>query len=119
MRILIAEDDTASRLILEAAVTSLGHQCLAASDGEEAWRLFETIDVDVVISDRVMPGADGVELCRRIRKKDRDTYTYFIFLTAFDQKADVISGIEAGADDYFVKPLDIDEMKMRLLVASR
>src|SRR3979490_3632683 len=75
--------------------------------------------MDIVASAPLVAGAHGVELCRRIRKKDRDTYTYFIFLTAFDRKADVISGIEAGADDYFVKPLDIDEMKMRLLVASR
>ena len=119
MRILAAEDDAASCLILEAAVTSLGHDCVVATSGEEAWRLFETIDVDAVISDRMMPGMDGVELCRRIRASERDTYTYFIFLTAFDKKADVLSGMEAGADDYLVKPLDINDLKMRLFVASR
>jgi two-component system, cell cycle response regulator len=119
MRILVAEDDAATRLVLEAAVTSLGHDCVVAASGEEAWRLFETVDVEAVISDRMMPGMDGVELCRRIRACGRDTYTYFIFLTAFDKKADVLSGMEAGADDYLVKPLDIDDLKMRLLVASR
>jgi two-component system chemotaxis response regulator CheY len=119
MRILVAEDDTATRLVLEAAVTSLGHDCVVAASGEEAWRLFETVDVEAVISDRMMPGMDGVELCRRIRACGRDTYTYFIFLTAFDKKADVLSGMEAGADDYLVKPLDIDDLKMRLFVASR
>jgi two-component system cell cycle response regulator len=119
MRILVAEDDAASCLVLEAAVTLLGHDCVLATGGEEAWRLFETIDVDAVISDRMMPGIDGVELCRRIRASNRDTYTYFIFLTVFDEKADVLTGMEAGADDYLVKPLDIDELKLRLLVASR
>src|SRR6476661_5950964 len=119
MRILVAEDDAGSRWILEAAVTSLGHECVAAIDGEEAWRLFQTIDVDAVISDRMMPKTDGVELCRRIRACGRDTYTYFIFLTGSDKNADVLSGMEAGADDYLCKPLDLDELKMRLLVASR
>ncbi len=119
MRILVAEDDAASREIFEAAVISLGHECVVAADGEEAWRLFETVDADVIISDRMMPGMDGVELCRRIRACKRDTYSYFIFLTVFDQKADVLRGMEAGADDYLIKPLDINELKMRLLVAKR
>lgn len=119
MRILVAEDNAASRLILEVAVTSLGHDCIVSVDGDEAWRLFEHADVDVVISDRMMPGMDGLELCRRVRACERDAYTYFIFLTAFDEKTQVMSGMAAGADDYLVKPLDVDELKMRLLVASR
>src|SRR5260370_13408228 len=119
MRILVAEDNAASSEIFKAAVISLGHECVVATGGEEAWHLFETVDVDAVISDRVMPGMDGVELCRRIRASRRDAYTYFVFLTVLDKKADVRIGMEAGADDYLVKPLDIDELKMRLLVASR
>jgi two-component system cell cycle response regulator len=119
MRILIAEDDVATCLVLQAAVRSLGHDCVAATSGEEAWRLFETLDVDAVISDRMMPGMDGIELCRRIRACERDTYTYFIFLTVSDKKADFLSGMEAGADDYLVKPLDVDDLRMRLFVASR
>jgi diguanylate cyclase (GGDEF)-like protein len=119
MRILVAEDNAASRLILEAALKSLGHQCVLAHDGDEAWQLFQTGGADAVISDRMMPGMDGVELCHRIRQHDGAAYTYFIFLTAFDKKAEVISGMKAGADDYLVKPLDVDELTMRLLVASR
>lgn len=119
MRILVAEDNAASRLILEAALRSLGHECVLARDGNEAWELFQSGGADAVISDRMMPGIDGVELCRRIRQLDGAAYTYFIFLTAFDKKAEVVSGMEAGADDYLVKPLDVDELKMRLLVASR
>jgi two-component system, cell cycle response regulator len=119
MRILVAEDDAATRLVLQAAVKSLGHDCVVATSGEEAWRLFETVDVEAVISDRMMPGMDGIELCRRIRACERDTYTYFIFLTVFDKKADFLSGMQAGADDYLVKPLDVDDLRMRLFVASR
>jgi two-component system cell cycle response regulator len=118
MRILIAEDHNATRLILEAAVRSLGHDCVSASDGEEAWQLFQNVDVDAVISDRMMPGMDGIELCRRIRAHGR-AYTYFIFLTGFDEKAEVVHGMEAGADDYLIKPLDADELRNRLLVAAR
>ena len=113
MRILVAEDDTTSRLIIEAAVTSLGHECIVATSGEEAWRLFETADVEVVISDRMMPGMDGLELCRRVRASNKDIYTYFIFLTILDERSDVISGMEAGADDYLIKPLDAVELSPR------
>ena len=119
MRILIAEDDVAARLIIQAVVRSLGHECVVATDGEEAWRLFRTADVDAVISDRRMPGLDGVELCRLIRAAPRDSYAYFIFLTVVDDKAAVAGGMAAGADDYLVKPLDADELRMRLAVADR
>src|SRR3984893_3098921 len=119
MRILIAEDHNATRLILEAAVRSLGHDCVSASDGEEAWQLFQNADVDAVISDRMMPGMDGLELCRRIRANGRATYTYFVFVTGFDEKTEVVHGMEAGADDYLIKPLDADELRNRLLVAAR
>jgi two-component system chemotaxis response regulator CheY len=119
MHILVAEDNAASRLILQAALKSLGHDCVLARDGAEAWQLFQNGGADAIISDRMMPGMDGVELCRRIREHDGAAYTYFIFLTAFDERAQVISGMEAGADDYLVKPLDVDELRMRLLVASR
>lgn len=68
MRILIAEDDTVSRTILWHSVERFGHEFLAAEDGEKAWELFQsTSEVDVVISDWMMPGMDGLELCRRIR----------------------------------------------------
>src|ERR1700730_2000995 len=119
MRILIAEDHNATRLILEAAVRSLGHDCVSASDGGEAWQLFQNVDVDAVISDRMMPGMDGLELCRRIRANGRATYTYFVFVTGFDEKTEVVHGMEAGADDYLIKPLDADELRNRLLVAAR
>ena len=120
MRILIAEDDAVSRPILRRAVEKTGHECLAAADGEEAWGLYkENPDLDVIISDWMMPGVDGLELCRRVRGDDRDGYTYFIFLTALGDREHLLQGLEAGADDYLSKPLDRDELGMRLTSALR
>ncbi len=120
MRILIAEDDAVSRTILRRAVEKVGHECLAAADGEEAWGLYkENPDIDVIISDWMMPGVDGLELCRRVRDHGREGYTYFIFLTALGDKEHLLIGLEAGADDYLSKPLDRDELQVRLISASR
>ena len=120
MKILIAEDDAISRTILRRAVEKIGHECLAASEGEEAWGLYkENPDLDVIISDWMMPGMDGLELCRRVRDDRRNTYTYFIFLTALGDREHLLQGLEAGADDYLSKPLDRDELGMRLTSALR
>lgn len=120
MKILIAEDDAVSRTILHRAVEKLGHGCLVAADGEEAWGLYkENPDIDVMISDWMMPGVDGLELCRRVRDDGRDGYTYFIFLTALGDREHLLQGLEAGADDYLSKPLDRDELGMRLTSALR
>ena len=120
MKILIAEDDAVSRKILRRAVEKIGHECLAAADGEEAWTLYkENPDLDVIISDWMMPGVDGLELCRRVRGDNRDRYTYFIFLTALGNRDHLLQGLDAGADDYLSKPLDRDELRMRLTSALR
>ncbi len=120
MRILIAEDDAVSLTILRRAVEKVGHECLAAANGEEAWGLYkENPDLNVIISDWMMPGVDGLELCRRVRGDGRDTYTYFIFLTALGDKEHLLMGLEAGADDYLSKPLDRDDLQVRLISASR
>ena len=120
MRILIAEDDAVSRIILRRAVEKFGHECLAAEDGEKAWELYrETPGVDAIISDWMMPGMDGLELCRKVRGEEREGYTYFIFLTALGDRDHLLMGLEAGADDYLSKPLDRDELQVRLISASR
>jgi two-component system chemotaxis response regulator CheY len=121
MRVLIAEDDAVSRLILRRAVETLGHECLVAVDGDEAWERYRQGegDVDVVISDWMMPGLDGVELCRRVRSKPGNVYTYFVLLTALSERRDFLTGMQAGADDYLTKPLDRDELSVRLLAAER
>jgi diguanylate cyclase (GGDEF)-like protein len=120
MRILIAEDDTVSRLLIEAKVAQLGHDFVSAADGEEAWQLFQENSIDVVISDRSMPGMNGLELCRRVRSwPDSNKYIYFIFVTSSGDRNRVLDANEAGADDYLVKPLDTDQLATRLVVAER
>jgi diguanylate cyclase (GGDEF)-like protein len=118
MKILIADDSPAQRLALQRAVEALGHDCVPAEDGERAWQLYESGDPDVVISDWVMPGIEGVELCRRIREAGR-RYCYLILLTSLDEKRHVMRGMEVGADDYLTKPLDTDELEARLASATR
>jgi diguanylate cyclase (GGDEF)-like protein len=119
MKVLIAEDEAVSRLILERSVIALGHDCLVARDGDEAWALFEQAAVDAVISDWLMPGLDGLELCHRVRAHPRDGYTYFVLLTARSEKEHLLAGLAAGADDYLAKPLDRDELQARLIAAER
>jgi two-component system, cell cycle response regulator len=117
--ILIAEDDSVSREILRRALVRLGHECLTARDGNEAWEMFQRLPVDVVISDRLMPGIDGIELCRRVREHTGSGYPYFIFLTSMGDRQDLLAGMRAGADDYLTKPLDAYELRVRLIAAAR
>jgi diguanylate cyclase (GGDEF)-like protein len=120
VRVLIAEDDALTRRILQRAVKSLGHECLLAKDGAQAWEMHESEPyIDVIISDRMMPGMDGIELCRRVRKAGEDWYTFFIFITSLGEKGDLIDGLKAGADDYLTKPLDHEQLQAKLLAASR
>jgi two-component system, cell cycle response regulator len=120
MRVLIAEDDAVSRMILRRAVQRFGHEVLVAEDGRKAWELYrETPGVDVVISDWMMPDIDGLELCHRLREEKRDEYTYFIFLTTLNGKEHLLEGMQAGADDYLSKPLDRDQLEVRLIAAAR
>jgi diguanylate cyclase (GGDEF)-like protein len=122
MRILIAEDDAISMRILESAVRRLGHTALPARDGMAAFEAHHEHAPDVVISDWLMPGMDGIDLCRRIRDAQAGRYgeyTYFIFMTALGGKQHFIEGMQAGADDYLTKPIDMDELAARLFAAAR
>ncbi len=119
MRILVADDDVGSRLVAQAVVESLGHECVTASDGDEAWEHFTTFAPEVLITDRDMPGMDGVTLCRRIRAEHGDGYTYIVLLTALGHPDEVLAGMHAGADDYITKPLKPFDLQTRLLAAAR
>jgi signal transduction histidine kinase len=119
MRILIAEDDTTSRLILQETLGQLGHDVVAAANGEEAWAAWRRESVSLVISDWMMPDLDGIELCRRIRAENRARYTYVILLTALGGKENYLEAMRAGADDFASKPLDADQLHARLRVAER
>jgi CheY-like chemotaxis protein len=120
LRVLIAEDDAVSRRILRGAVEKLGHECLVAGDGLEAWEMYQRMaDIEVVISDWMMPNMDGLELCRRIRALERERYTFIIMLTALDGDERILEGLRAGADEYLTKPLNREQLQARLAVASR
>jgi two-component system cell cycle response regulator len=119
MKILIADDNATSRRIIQMVPRVLGHDCHVAGTGDEAWDMFVSLRPDVVISDWKMPGLTGVELCRRIRAHDDARYTYFIMVTGQGALDQILEGMNAGADDYLVKPLDPDNLKVRLVAATR
>ena len=119
MNILVVDDDPTLRFILEGTLTKLGHQVALAKDGIEGLRFFEKCHVPLVISDMLMPGMDGLELCRRIRKANRSQYTYIILLTAVEGRAGYLDGMQAGADDFLTKPFDKEMLTARLAVAER
>jgi diguanylate cyclase (GGDEF)-like protein len=118
MKVLIADDSAVARAMVEMTLSSLGHECRTAEDGNAAWEQFLAWQPDVVVSDWMMPGMDGPELCRRIRERPAP-YTYFILLTSLEAQAHVVRGMEAGADDYLRKPFDTDDLSARLIAATR
>jgi diguanylate cyclase (GGDEF)-like protein len=119
MRILIADDDATSRLVLKAMAAKLGHECLVAKDGSTAWELLSTERFDVLLTDWMMPGVDGPELCRRVRHDVSDRYTYIVLITALGNNEQVLEGMGAGADDYLIKPADTFAVQTRLVAAAR
>ncbi len=119
MRILIAEDDRISRRLLERHLEKWGHAVITAEDGKDAWERFQSKPCPIVISDWMMPEMDGLELISKIRNRNSGTYAYTILLTAKSHKSDLIMGMQAGADDFLTKPLDADELKVRLRAAER
>lgn len=119
MKVLVADDDYVSRLVAKAAVEQSGHECIVAADGDAAWELFQIHRPQVVVTDLIMPGLDGLALCRAIRSTDEDSYTYLVLVTSHGSQDDVLAGLQAGADDYVTKPLDPFTLHTRLLVALR
>ena len=119
MKILVVDDDPLARRLVEAAVARLGHKATAAEDGEAAWQCYDQDPPDVVITDLLMPRVDGLELCRRVRADARAGYTSIILVTALSDRRDVLRGMEAGADDYLIKPVDLFDLQMRLIAVQR
>jgi len=119
MRILIIEDDPVASAVLQASLRSLGHEFTVAVNGDEGWTRFSADPRRVVISDWMLPGIDGLELCRRIRRRGGD-YTYFILLSSQTTSPDNLDqATAAGVDDFLTKPAKPAELKARLHVADR
>jgi two-component system, cell cycle response regulator len=120
VRILIAEDDAITRRLLQAHLKKWGHDVVVAADGAQAWRILNEDDApNLVILDWMMPEMDGVTVCQELRKLEKHPYVYVILLTARTRKEDVIEGLEAGADDYMIKPFDTHELKVRVRAGCR
>jgi diguanylate cyclase (GGDEF)-like protein len=119
VRVVVADDDPATREVVHAVVAKLGHECLVAINSVQAWKLLQSGPVDVLITDWVMPGLDGPDLCRRIRERATHSYTYTIIATAMSTDANVIEGMRAGADDFLVKPIRPFAVETRLIAAER
>jgi phosphoserine phosphatase RsbU/P len=119
MKLLMVDDDPSIRLALGELLDHAGHDVVTAAGGHEAWAELERTYFPLVLLDRVMPGLDGIELCRRIRARRQPRYTYVILVTMVGGKGPYLEGMDAGADDYFSKPVDPDELKARLRVAER
>jgi phosphoserine phosphatase RsbU/P len=120
MRVLIADDDRVGLTVLRRAVERLGHDVVVAADGADAWqRLNADEDIAIAILDWMMPRLTGIEVCERIRRDEARSHLYVIMLTARTGRADVVTAIEAGADDYLTKPFDHDELRVRLTAGVR
>jgi sigma-B regulation protein RsbU (phosphoserine phosphatase) len=120
VRVLIAEDDRATARLLAGLIGSWGYEVVAAGDGNAALAHFEAASTpQLVLLDWMLPGADGPEVCRRIRKLRSNSAIYIILLTSKSARTDVVAGLEAGADEYLVKPFDAEELRARLHAGAR
>jgi len=119
MRILLADDDASYRLLVKNALIKWGYQPVVVSDGTAAWNVFQKDDPPpIAILDWMMPGCNGIELCRRLKARQGKP-VYLILLTGNSDKADVILGLQSGADDYITKPFDRVELFARLHAGRR
>lgn len=119
LRVLVADDDRATRLLLQRSLASWGCEVVAVGDGDRAWEALREGDFRVVITDWEMPGLDGPALCRVLRQRENSDYVFLILVTARDRKGDIVAALRAGADDFITKPFDRAELRVRLEVARR
>jgi two-component system, cell cycle response regulator len=118
--VLIAEDDPVFRHLLESWLRQWNYRVVAVDNGRDAWKVLQREDSpQMAILDWIMPGVDGVELCRRIRSNVSVPYRYVLLVTAKDKPHDVVAGLDAGADDYLTKPFDVEEFRGRVRAGKR
>ena len=120
MKILVAEDDITSRKILETILSKWGYKVFAVKDGHEAWEVMQSAESPrLCLVDWMMPGVDGIELCRRMRCLETSVPPYVVLLTARSDKKEIVEGLRSGADDYITKPFDNEELRARIEVGKR
>jgi len=118
--VLVAEDNAIMQSVLRAMLTWWGFHPVMAADGDEAWRILQSVDAPrLAIIDWLMPGMDGPELCRRVRSSEAGGHTYLMLLTVRNSSADIVSGLDAGANDYLTKPFNAQELRARLRAGRR
>lgn len=117
--VLVVDDSRSQRLLIAAALRGAGYAVLQASSGPEALELCARMEIDLVLSDWMMPGMTGIELCRALRALQSDRYVYFILLTSNSDKGAVSEGLEVGADDFLSKPVDSTELRARIKAGDR
>jgi DNA-binding response OmpR family regulator len=120
MKILIADDNPVFQKVLHEMLTQWGYAVVVAADGEQAWAHLQSPDAPrLAILDWMMPGLDGVEVCRRVRERDGGAYTYLVILTSRTGVQDLVAALDAGADDYVTKPFQSVELRARLRAGCR
>src|SRR3954452_8774836 len=120
MTVLIADDSATSRLLLKGALLRWDYNVIVAENGAQAWEILASENPPpMAILDWVMPHMTGPEVCRRVRETRREPYTYILLLTSKNTKDETVEGLEAGADDYIVKPFDEHELQVRLRAGKR
>ena len=120
MKVLLADDNASVRKILEAMLTAWGYDVVSSSDGTEAWNLLQRPDApSLLILDWMMPGMDGIDICRTLRSRQASFPHYIVLITCRGHKEDIVTGLEAGADDYITKPFEAEELRARIHVGRR
>lgn len=117
--VLLVDDSRVQRRILKVLLVKWGYQVIEAASGEEAMDICREKSIDFIISDWVMPGMSGLEFCTQFRALEKDRYGYFIVLTSKSETAEVVHGLEVGADDFLIKPINAPELRARLLAGER
>jgi phosphoserine phosphatase RsbU/P len=120
MQVLVAEDDRVTGEILTRTLRRWNYDATLVSDGAQAWEILSTAsDPTLAILDWMMPGIDGPDVCRRVRAERPDANMYLLLVTARESRGDVVAGLDAGADDYIIKPFDPEELRARVAVGVR
>ncbi len=118
-KILVADDEAITRALVRAFLQKHNYEAEMCTEGLEAWEKLKTGEFNLALIDWMMPGLDGIEICKRTREKSMDVYIYIILLTAKETKQDIVTALDAGADDFITKPFNEEELRSRIQVGER